>query len=790
MSGRIERGKYYSQHEIDHRDIKEYVDDGIESIVIQGSGEFDVLDDYDSLRTYVGTASGVVVKNFTYTFNAISYTTIGGVFVRSATGTENGATLIIADNAIKWKRLWDEVHIIPEWWEVGGYSWNGTVYIDNTSETLGHPDGIFNERDRIESASRICQHGVIVLKEDKLYDGIDIFITHYGQKIEGNNAILKRCDAIIADLGVDAAITDTEITLDTIPTGMRVGQYVILLDGDGVNDHDTSLRITNIVGNVITLSSGITANWTVAGGGQVLVVPTLMSVGENPIFTSGKIERLTFDGNRDNNTDTQSWLVNSTYVGSAGVSTETSVIFDQCNFIETPCENVVTGLPKLINCTYLNLGGSFTHFNSSRSDFKDAYPTVSGCKGVSSNLNDMAKAGHSEALIVFSNNPCNIIIENNRFEDGGNLVLGGLNAIGGRLRMVNNTFSNFVNINYDTFEPSYDDTDLVDGDIHISGNEFITCGDMVFLASTVGTQDFREGFLRYRIHIEGNNFINSRLVFSGCARINISNNNILYEDGKLGFTGFTASPVTGDARYIGAITLGDFDEVKINGNSIVCPETSADHDWLRFGIHLMPTYRVAAFVNSGVATPTSYLYAQNVSISDNLIYNFRYGIHTRYESDQSESQTVGWKFNNNTIYSGLDLVTYTDGHCMEVPPGALAIGNQLYNVHTGASYCALRVLGVITDGAGNLTRLHGGNASNNWCYGEGISIVVGETAGGTASQYNAIVVGNYHQGAMDDSSGGNSYVNGNILIDNAILTSYTVPENPVIKAVLDNTGYY
>lgn len=70
-----------------------------------GSG-IDTLPNYSAIRSYAGSANAVYItreKN-------------KGLFVRSASGTDNGGTIIVASNGVKWSRIIHNSTYRPEWW--------------------------------------------------------------------------------------------------------------------------------------------------------------------------------------------------------------------------------------------------------------------------------------------------------------------------------------------------------------------------------------------------------------------------------------------------------------------------------------------------------------------------------------------------------------------------------------------------------------------------------------------------------------------------------------------------
>lgn len=91
-----------------------------DSIGSGGGAGIDTLTDYDALRSYAGSSNVVYVQDFNVIYLGDVFQTLGGVFVKGGSG-ENGATIIDG-----WVRVFDNVHFIPDWYEMNGYDDSGT----------------------------------------------------------------------------------------------------------------------------------------------------------------------------------------------------------------------------------------------------------------------------------------------------------------------------------------------------------------------------------------------------------------------------------------------------------------------------------------------------------------------------------------------------------------------------------------------------------------------------------------------------------------------------------------
>jgi len=102
----------------------------------------DTLNSLAALRAYTGFARGIWVQS------------TEGLFFRVSSGTENGGTLIVASNGVKWKRSGVGSTYYPEMWEVGGYDENGVAA------------GVADKTEQIQAAVNVCagSGGEVVLR--------------------------------------------------------------------------------------------------------------------------------------------------------------------------------------------------------------------------------------------------------------------------------------------------------------------------------------------------------------------------------------------------------------------------------------------------------------------------------------------------------------------------------------------------------------------------------------------------------------------------------------------------
>lgn len=110
----------------------------------------DTLTNYTALRAYTGGSNAVYIQD-------------QGFFVRSATGSENGGTIIVASNSVVWRRFFDGCTYYPEFWEDGGY------------DETGSAAGITDTTEMIQAAINLANTnggGEVILKPGKYYSVI------------------------------------------------------------------------------------------------------------------------------------------------------------------------------------------------------------------------------------------------------------------------------------------------------------------------------------------------------------------------------------------------------------------------------------------------------------------------------------------------------------------------------------------------------------------------------------------------------------------------------------------
>jgi len=749
-------------------------------------GTLDTIATYTALRAYVGKAKAVYVQDWTYTFNSVSYTTLGGLFRRVSIGTENGGTLIAAANGVKWARDWDKVRVQPEWWVVGGYDAEGYPFVSkNTSTINGQPDGIYNESDRINSAvSVVGAGGVIVLYKNKTYN-IDRQIDHLdGQTFEGNNATLFRIstpNVFLAALAVSGA---TSITVNDA-SALRVGINLLILTGPGGIGNVgynfdqnvgmlSGILINNISGNVVSFVNALPAG--AANGVRVILNNGIIGAGGSDKKLTA-IKQINFDGNKSGNPYSVDWRLGDCIHQS---NESFGGIIENSYFKNTPAENITGTFAHIKDCRFENLNGSLVHMTASTG--RDAVMAVENCYGNGFNLAGNAAMNHSEAIITSSAYPMHVRVFDCNFKNGNEAVFSIQTTDGFDWSVENNYF--------DDCKWSF----IVVGGSGVVGDKYLRVNNNTFkntgpisIATSIPSSVYKGTGQNY-IKINDNTFINSVIYCNGVARIDIDNNNFYWDESltpKYAYGTDLLSAQQAQHYFV------NFDRVRITNNVFEAPLTYASY----FRNCLMLQHSdVVRKTSAGVNT--EYLYPQEVKVFNNTLYNVQFGIvnvnTTVPQNVTSVVEAVGWEYVGNTIYMSRSTGA-SGGTGIYVHPGVIAERNTIYVNATISAFCAIMVKGVPATGTAN-TRLRGGIANYNKVMGcAGATSVADMVMGseGTAV-YNQTVVGNQTFTDMYTSytGGFSGFMSGNFKFSTTNYPTLSAPTCPFYQGFAENKSQY
>lgn len=667
----------------------------------------------------------------------------GGVFRKVwLAGAEDGMTIIRSsfNNNIYYHRDWDGTTTQLEWLECGGLDHEGNNYKGKNISS----HGIYNNRDRFNSASRKAGKGGTVLLQPVSTIDIDIDVPYSDDMtIIGNETTLRRHDLIASTLAINVNVGANSLQV-VDASNFRVGHRIVIASGLGDNEVSAGdfLYITSISGSTINFSGSLSSNWST--GDNVFVVTNLLSGSSQNIQSRSVLSNLVFHGNRESNNLTKSWRLNASVVGGGNQIT----VIDKCHSTQTPSENFINGgFIDTEGSTYDSLAHGYAHISVSSlvnfSHFANIEGTNSHVDGY-----DLNVSGHGLAVISYSVNTRGIKIDNCKFSNG-NRIFGTMGNDDTGLSITNSEFKNFKGIGeviVDGNLANNSETEIEN--IYFDKNLFESCGDLVIRSSfTIISQ----GTFIKNVNFTRNEVYNSRFWLQGIGYLKFSGNKILRKDGLHGFAGFT-SQLQGEERAL--VRLSFIDRVDISFNEIADSEN--ENPFVRCAIFFRIDEGFRRKVGDGDATNTDFLYPQMVNISKNKIDGFRFGIGFLDGDVFSQRNTafVGWKFDNNEIFIRRNLGAAGRGYGIQSYPGIIVQNNTIWSYEVAAD--APGILGIGVHNAG--TGLRGSHIVGNTVLGLGKSIVAGSLVLPAWGQHGSFVANNYTTTPIIDNSAGNSTV--------------------------------
>lgn len=816
---------------------------GVDSTGGAGGAGIDTLASYTALRAYTGSAQAIYIQSFSSIFNTETNTTIGGVFRRVASGTENGGTLIVAANGIKWARAWDNIHALPEWWVVGGYDVDGT-----SSPTRFTTNGIYNNRDRATAAHRLVgKNGVVVYGAIvKRYYVDKAIIVFSGQKIVGNRTIFER--SVSPNCVSTSSINGTTSFTVSDASQFRVGMTIVGLDtantrGDGTHIDGRSYQettrdaiITAISGNTITISSAFAQPSSYGGvgaigtGQRIIRTNTIFQSGGDPgtgiggddVALGAGGEGQTYEavwiyGNRHNGGHGDfpyNWTLNTWSILPGNGANFTT--YRECFFRDTPSENIWGANGAVINCEGVNLGGSFIHYGEGNAATLADKPnpfSVIGCTIDSACMNTNIKSGHSEAIILVSNHTEWGDVSGNTFKNCKEGIFSfapeeqtvnyNLDA---KIRFSNNHAENcrfiLANVNVGSTTQLYQQRSII-----MEHNTFLQCGDF--------WMDFEllpQGLGAYSIQFNHNTVIGGRIFFRHCDNVQVTGNNIVFHtdfhrnkfNNRIDTRDYW-SVYSNDYLTINtsAIVLKTCRNVKITSNIIEGFEVQ--NDSLISAINLAPEWFTIQEprMKDASGNNTDFYYMQNIEISGNTIANFPYGIcgYTRpgrvIGNGIGEGYiALGWKFENNTVFMSKNPIAAQHTWGIYAQSGTTVNNNRIYKQSTQSDDIPLIYQGLMqVAGFDTLSQRYAGwTISNNQILAGNttdIAFRVGDPANNWY-QANIIGTGNTIQGTVSSGAGfaTSSAFGNNFIVNSTLLPKLTNPTKPVYNSFMLNKTQY
>ena len=805
-----------------------YIDKGDGGIFIWSGSEYISVDNYvesvnnyTELRALTGyVPNAVIVNDFSYVGpDGNNYTTIGGLFKKVNSGTENGGTIIVGNYI--WEREWDKLNVVPDWWEVGGYDVWGETFTDkntiSTNSNVGFGgigvfhDGIYNDRDRIQSAIYVgLQYESINVQYIPREYIIDKVITNYhpfsSVDISGehnfNLATIKRVDSPVTTLAANMGAAATSITV-VDASGFRVGQNLSVFDtgspfGGLGFDESAYLVITGISGNVINVSNGSPSK-SFSTGAVVMLEVTLY---DNRIFT---LKSITYkngfiDGNKLNGGAQrypQDWRLN--YGISAGTGAN-CVTFENLEFKDNPAENVTASTGYMTNCRGYNLDGSFFHYSMSDAAYALGRMTgmiIDGCYVDGVCLSTDAVSDHNEAVITASLHTEFIKVTNCTFKNGSEYIFGpdqGQADTKMNFHITNNHFENFKHISL--CRSAFPQIPERESEMTIIGNTFINCGD--FMLGAFGSNNENNIYIGKswdNITISDNIFIGSRFYFESCTNMNFTNNQVLFRDElELPYADYGIVDIDINPQRA-AIFFRRSAKVNISGNIIENQKT--EHAKLMIGISFPAEYHTR--MKDGSGTNLNFYYEQGVNIDNNKVLGFHSGINCVIRPNQIlENITrpiyghIGWSVSNNIIVLSGETPTYSTRYWgIGVGSGVVVRNNTIYQLRNNNDQAGIYANNSLFWPA-TTSSILGAIIEQNMIYGHpsgtGPDITVNVFGNGW-DNYNVIVRDNLYVRAIQGSDAARNYFNNNIDLLTQ-LPNWTPQDVPVFQTFEWNTGNY
>lgn len=766
----------------------------------------DTLPNYNALRAYTGKSMAVVVQDFSYTFNSLSYTTKGGIFYRTASGTENGGTLLVAANGVKWKRDWDGTWLIPDWWEVGGYDANGFIYVNKNvayNNITGAMRGIYSDADRLEQPYWLT--GYCKLLPSKTYE-VDRAVAY--KNIDGSGSTLKLKTPIITTLTSAYVANSTTIQVADA-SQFRVGQEVVMTDnsmpfgGLGYLEtekvNSTQLVITGISGNTITVFYSGTTKGIPAGNNFGNVNAVLY--GTKPT----KLENITIDGSYTHATTiSYAWYNKSLVVSDTYAPSEAGTIksvFDNCHFRN--CASTALNVSNIYatNCGGYKLGGGFFHVGMNPGNYDLSHIFISGLVLDSIGWVSRLIIEHQEAVFTFSVNPQHVYISDVRASQIYNNIIGDMQPyIHQDITIYNSTFKG----EYGTWHNGTDNRKtlaiirvnvsspetLKNWAFKIENCEFINCGDFNILGHIMP-----KGLAALNVKIKNNTFTNTRIVGYSTSDLEIVGNKF-YTKMVGSFPGYIS-----ETNAVGQIRSAQISCVYCDRVQVINNVIEGDSLYNPFHDYAILLESGNVFRKTSTGVNSLVYYDTDMKVVGNQIKGFSFGIgfmarradnNTKYATPLIDGIHVGCEVKDNYIQTEkYAAYTPTSGGLWGIHAwsGTIISGNTVIfpEVLPTQDYIGIMCNGV---SLALSTSLEGCTVTNNKILAfQNVrpAIHAGNhwTGGFT---YNNVITNNIIRGTINDNA--NGYTANNQLMQTilpAITAPYVVPD---LRYLLQNSTQY
>lgn len=763
---------------------------------------------YTDLRELTDYNPDVVfVNDFSYTGpDGKLYTTLGGFFKKSDYVPEDGATFIYTDDGTTWERVWDKIHVQPEWWECGGYDRNGVLYTNKNTSKLG----IYNEADRLHNAARFVfeNKGSVVLLQNREYL-VDRPITL--SSTIGNGATIKSDRPASTTNTVAYTSGQTTITVADA-SGYRVGMSVILTKSDtpylglgyGENISDASnieYEITNITGNVITINNAGVQSVGIGNNFSSLI--TIGLITNESIITD-----VTFDGVYSTNTNTLDWRYTGFIVGlgnSASIAGGNNIHFERCRFNNIIGTAVTSSSFRITNCSADTIGGGVLHYSADThvpTGADNEFVMVDGLEVANVGLENPYASQHQEAIFTFSANSRNFKLNNIKGRNVRSAIFGTVQEGNHIIELSNSTFEGYVPTWASESTPfvlariqtsSIPVQEKQQKAIRITNCSFNTCGDLLLWGNTLETGGFVPNVI-----IDGCKFNNVRIHGLNTSGVRITNN-VFTNEPFANHTGYTYRTSNNGLFTTAQIAINHSDRVTICNNYIEGPKTY--NALCDYGIQ---TQLKKVFRKNSVGTNTKIWFCSNIKINDNTVTRYSFPIgHLQRLDDQMAGWNAGHAQWGNGTHIGNEIsrnsiafhkdTQYDPTH--RIIWGIMALQGTTIESNTiyhplNAPVNTMRAIVIWGISTAEKPNLFGGAVRNNYIWGpmSGNDIVIGTGSGGDDMEDNIIVQGNATSGAVYAPKG---YQSNNYRLQATAFAHLTTPYmNPDLSGFLENTNQY
>ena len=263
------------------------------------------------------------------------------------------------------------------------------------------------------------ENATFVFKNNTTYTLNNALVPKKGQIFKGNGATIKRANESKTTLSASLLSTNSSFTVTSVPADWKINDYLHVFVGTSYNQSSQIVKIQNISGTTITLTTQIlgyvgseSTPITYPNGAGVRKVFNLFDGVQYPIAKPFVIDGVKFDGNKANNASNYYWALNG-MINVFGYGGQVS----NCFFKDVPNENITTSGAKISNNYSENLNGSFVHFSSPPVSLGENIQgtIVTNNLAINTNLINPSTTNHSVSPLEISWNPGKSIISNNYF---------------------------------------------------------------------------------------------------------------------------------------------------------------------------------------------------------------------------------------------------------------------------------------------------------------------------------------------------------------------------------------